>query len=52
MGLRSLDLHKTFRADWLIAAAGRIEVGGIVQKADGTFGRIFIQKHLDGLPVD
>jgi hypothetical protein len=52
MGLRSLDLHKTFRANRLVTAAGGIEIWGIVQKADGAFRRIFVQKHLDGLPVD
>ncbi len=52
VGIRSLDLHKTFGADGLVAAAGCVQVRRIVQKADWTFGGVLVQEYLDRLPVD
>jgi hypothetical protein len=46
------DLHETLRADGLVAAARAVEVGRVVEEADGTFGGVFVEVDFDLLAVD
>jgi hypothetical protein len=38
-----LDLYEAFGTDGLITAPGLVEVGRIIEEADGTFGSILVQ---------
>lgn len=51
MRIWSLDLHEALRAYWLIAASRFVEIGRVIEEADRTLSRIFIQKHFNGLSI-
>src|SRR4051812_36194233 len=43
VGFRSLDLDETFRAYGLVAASGAVEVGRIVEEANGAFTCVLVE---------
>jgi hypothetical protein len=51
VGIGSLDLDETLGANRLIAASGSIQIRWIVEKADGTFGRVFVETGFQRLPI-
>ena len=52
MWIGTLDLDETFRANPLVAASCLITEGRIVDEANGTFKRIFVEKHFNALAVN
>lgn len=52
MRVRTLDLYKTFGADGLVTTACLVKVRGIVQKANGAFGCVFVEHGLKRRAVD
>lgn len=50
--IRSFNLHEAFRTDGLIAASRSVQVGWIVQEANGTLGRILVQNRIDRPTID
>ena len=47
----ALDLYETLRADRLLTASCSVEVGRIVEEANGTFRCVFVKVDFDGLSV-
>ena len=52
MGVGPLDLYETLAADGLVAAASVVEIGWVVEKADGTLGGILVEVHFEWLAID
>jgi hypothetical protein len=52
MRIGTLDLYETFAADGLIAATRLVEVGRVREEANGTFGRVLVEKNLERLAID
>lgn len=52
MRVGSLDLHKAFTADGLVAASRAVEVRRIGEKADGALGCVLVEEDLEWLAVD
>lgn len=50
--VRALDLDEAFGADGLITATSPVQIGWIVQEADGAFAGILVQVNFDRLTVD
>lgn len=51
MWVGSFNLYKAFRANWLLTAAGGVEIRWIIQKADRAFRGIFVEDGLQTLAV-
>ena len=52
MWVRAFKLHEAFGADLLVAAAGAVEVGGVVEEADWAFGGVGVKGCFEGAGVD
>lgn len=52
MGVGSLNLHKTFTTDRLIAASSMIQVGRVIEEANGAFAALLVDEDLERRPVD
>ena len=48
----TFDLDETLGADGLVTTASLVQIGRIVNEANGALGRILIQECLDPLTVD
>lgn len=52
MGVRPLDLHKTFRANVLVAATSLVQVGWIVKEAYRAFQGVPVKHSLHRTPIN
>lgn len=51
VGVGPLDLYEALGADGLVATSSHVQVRGIVEKANRTLARIFVEEGFEALAV-